>query len=172
MCLTTVYNRYKAIAVMAGDGREDDIEYWHDAREVEVAVDNGKQTVRHQEEAGWKHKRPPADMVRVPGLVHETSTLYMSDDLENDPQASVDSLYRPRKCDNVYVTGGALFPTSGSWNRECSPLAYVEGLSYTPYSYSDDVRLRARFSRQDLLEEKSQIPFAINLRSELMCTIL
>ncbi|KAL1730889.1 hypothetical protein EV714DRAFT_209958 [Schizophyllum commune] len=120
---------YKAIAVMAGDGHEDEIEYWHDAHEVQVAVDNGKHTVRHQEEAGWKHKRPPADMVRVPGLVHETSTLYMSDHLENDPQASVDSLYRPRKCDNVYVTGGALFPTSGSWNPTLTMCGFAQDLA-------------------------------------------
>ena len=86
--------------------------------EVEVPVENGKYFRRAQAGAGWRKERPPAESVRVPGLVHETSTLYMSDNLNGDPHASVDSLYRPRNCDNVYVTGGALFPTAGSWNRE------------------------------------------------------
>ena len=56
-------------------------------------------------------------MVRVPGIVHEACSLYMSDNLEEDTHASVDSSYRPRGCDGVYVTGAAIFPTSGSWNR-------------------------------------------------------
>ena len=102
-----ILHSYKAIEVMAGNAQ--DVEYWHDAEEKEQF---------EQGLAGWKKERPPPSMIRVPGIVHETSMLYMSDDLTHDPQASVDALYRPRKCDNVYVTGGAIFPTSGSWNRE------------------------------------------------------
>ena len=96
------------------------IEYWHDAvpGEADAASSNG--TNVKFVGAGWKSARPPPSMIRVPGLVHETSMLYMSDDLEKDPHAAVDSLYRPYKCDNVFVTGGAIFPTSGSWNRESS----------------------------------------------------
>lgn len=81
------------------------LEFWHDAGA------NG-------EPAGWQEKPAPAAKVRVPGVVHETSTLYMSDDLEKDKHASVDSEYKARGCGNVYVTGGALFPSSGSWNRK------------------------------------------------------
>lgn len=103
--------RYKAIAVMAG-GKESEIDYWHD-KAASIS-----QQGRVYGGGGWEKKRPPAEMVRIPGLVHETSTLYMSDDIENDKHASVDSLYRPYQCDNVYVTGGAIFPTSGSWNRK------------------------------------------------------
>ena len=102
---------------MAG-GKDGQIEYWHDAKEEKVSINHQHDRRYVLAGAGWKQERPPAEMVRVPGLVHETSTLYMSDDLENDPHASVDSQYRPRQCTNVYVTGGAIFPTSGSWNRE------------------------------------------------------
>jgi choline dehydrogenase-like flavoprotein len=87
---------------MAED-QKDQLEYWHDGPEGQ--------------EGHWKKFKPTDAGIKVPGIVHETSTLYMSDDLEADPGASVDSEYRPRGCYNVYVTGGALFPTSGSWNR-------------------------------------------------------
>ena len=83
-------------------GREvDQIEYWHDATETRESISSQHDFKYILGGAGWKKERPPAEMVRVPGLVHETSTLYMSDNLENDPNASVDSSYRPRKCDNV-----------------------------------------------------------------------
>jgi choline dehydrogenase-like flavoprotein len=116
--------RYKAIEVMAG-GTPDkiaQIEYWHDNVEKKIVSDSLNTTTIVMDGAGWKKDQPPTNMIRVPGLVHETSTLYASDDLEKDPHASVDSNYRPHRTDNVYVTGGALFPTSGSWNRE--PLSY------------------------------------------------
>ena len=96
---------------MAG-GDASKIEYWHDAVRGEA---DAAQFVS----AGWKSARPLPSMIRVPGLVHETSMLYMSDNLDEDPHAAVDSLYRPHGCNNVFVTGGAILPTSGSWNREC-----------------------------------------------------
>jgi hypothetical protein len=54
----------------------------------------------------------------------------MSDDLEKDERASVGPQYTPKGCGNVYVTGGALFPSSGSWNREWLNLLqhYISGL--------------------------------------------
>lgn len=86
---------------MAG-ASSDRIEFWHDG----------------SPEGCWREDPPSTEAIRVPGVVHETSTLYMSDDPKNDPGASVDSEYRPIGCGNVYVTGGALFPSSGSWNRK------------------------------------------------------
>lgn len=102
---------------MAGD-QSKKIEYWHDAVVERKPSTSFQDHEIVTEPAGWKTEKPPREMSRVPGLVHETSTLYMSDYLENDHQASVDTDYRPRGCDNVYVTGGALFPSSGSWNRK------------------------------------------------------
>ena len=43
----------------------------------------------------------------------------MAEDLAQDTKASVNKTYRPYGLEtgNVYVTGAALFPTAGSWNR-------------------------------------------------------
>ncbi|KAF8155019.1 hypothetical protein K438DRAFT_1943070 [Mycena galopus ATCC 62051] len=101
---------YDAIKVMADD-RADALEYWHDSS------------------ASWQKERPTEKGIRVPGVVHETSTLYMSDDLEKDPQASVGPQYTPRGCSNVYVTGGALFPSSGSWNPTLTMCGYAQDLA-------------------------------------------
>lgn len=102
---------------MAGDSAGE-VEFWHDAITETLPGDAFSDTEVIKEPAGWKKEHPPQDMIRVPGVVHETSMLYMSDNLETDKTASVDQNYRPRGCNNVYVTGGALFPSSGSWNRE------------------------------------------------------
>lgn len=100
-------------------GREKDhVEYWHDATVKQKDANSFQDISMVEAGQGWKQEKPPVNMIRVPGIVHETSTLYMSDDLEADPHASVGSSYQPRGCKNVFVTGGALFPTSGSWNRE------------------------------------------------------
>ncbi|GAB3834564.1 hypothetical protein GCM10027610_030430 [Dactylosporangium cerinum] len=53
----------------------------------------------------------PADR-RMPFAVHETGTLWMG----GRPDAVTDLDGRLHDADNVYVTGGALFPTRGSWN--------------------------------------------------------
>jgi hypothetical protein len=94
------------------------VDYWHDDVECTVPLGPLNAATVVMQGAGWKKARPPTSMIRVPGLVHETSTLYVSDDLESDPHAALDSQYRPRGTKGVYVTGGAIFPTSGSWNRE------------------------------------------------------
>ncbi|KAF8188466.1 hypothetical protein K438DRAFT_1919759 [Mycena galopus ATCC 62051] len=80
-------------------------------------------------QSNWRKERPTEKSIRVPGIVHETSTLYMSDDLEKDPQASVGPQYTPRGCSNVYVTGGALFPSSGSWNPTLTMCGYAQDLA-------------------------------------------
>jgi choline dehydrogenase-like flavoprotein len=114
--LLLTLHRYDAIKVMAGDQAEN-IEYWHDG-EVQRHSQSPTHDVIERTPGSWKADRPTTGMIRVPGIVHETATLYMSDDLEKDPHASVDKHYRPRNCENVYVTGGAIFPSSGSWNRK------------------------------------------------------
>ncbi|KAK7691523.1 hypothetical protein QCA50_004922 [Cerrena zonata] len=119
---------YDAIKVMAGD-QADSIEYWHDVIVERRDKDSQRDAVTIKSHPGWKRNKPPADMVRVPGLVHETSTLYMSDNLEKDKNASVDSQYRPRGCDNVFVTGGAIFPTSGSWNPTLTMCGFAQDLA-------------------------------------------
>lgn len=98
---------YDTITVMAGSGA-DQLEYWHNV-------------------GGWKKARPPVSAIRIPGVVHEASTLYVGE--ESDPQASVDSDYRPFGSNNLYVTGGALFPTAGSWNPTLTMCGYAQDLA-------------------------------------------
>ena len=87
---------YDAIGVMAGS-ESGKLEYWHDQ-------ENSK---------GWHKEKPTEAEIRVPGVVHESSTLYMGP--ESDPYAAVDKDYTPYGCKNVYVTGGAIFPSAGAY---------------------------------------------------------
>ena len=98
---------YDAITVMAGPAASN-LQYWHN---------NG----------GWKSTKPPTLDIRVPGAVHEASTLYMGE--LSDPMASVDKEYRPFGSKNVYVTGAAIFPSAGSWNPTLTMCGYAQDLA-------------------------------------------
>ena len=73
------------------------IEYWH-----------GKD---------WQKGHPDKHQRRVPGLVHESSTMWIG---EEGSSAPVDLDYKFRGVENVYLTGGALWPTGASWNPTCA----------------------------------------------------
>ena len=60
--------------------------------------------------------RPTAAETRWSGLVHEASTMWIGD----DETAPVDLDYRFRGVENVYLTGGALWPTGASWSPTCA----------------------------------------------------
>lgn len=98
---------FDAISVMA-DSEAGQLEYWDSAR-------------------GWIKSRPLVSDIRVPGLMHDASTLYVGE--ESDPQASVDDQYRPFGSRNVYVTGAALFPSAGSWNPTLTICGYAQDLA-------------------------------------------
>lgn len=98
---------YDAITVMAGS-EASKLEYWHN-------------------DGGWKPTKAPTSDIRVPGAVHEASTLYMGK--PSDPMASVDDEYRPFGSRNVYVTGAALFPSAGSWNPTLTMCGYAQDLA-------------------------------------------
>ena len=70
-------------------------------------------------------KRPSPAEIRVPGLVHEASTMWIGD----DETAPVDLDYRFRGVENVYLTGGALWPTGASWNPTCAMSALAMDLA-------------------------------------------
>ncbi|HEX2209162.1 MAG TPA: GMC oxidoreductase [Longimicrobium sp.] len=86
------------------------VEYWHAG-----ADGSGR----------WEKTRPPVEQIRVPALVHEGSTLWIGD----DGDAPVDLEYRLRGVENVYVTGGALWPASGSWNPTMTMVGLAQHLA-------------------------------------------
>lgn len=75
--------------------------------------------------ASWTSERPSAKDRRVSGMVHEGSTLWIGED--DDAPVGLD--YRPRGVENVYVTGGALWPASGSWNPTMTMVALAQDLA-------------------------------------------
>jgi choline dehydrogenase-like flavoprotein len=88
------------------------IEYWHGT------PNSGK----------WVEvTRPSQNQIRVDGLVHEGSTLWIGDD--SDSSSPVDTNYKLRSIDNVYVTGAGLWPRSGSWNPTATMVALAQDLA-------------------------------------------
>ena len=83
------------------------IEYWHKSTE------------------NWKKERPPPEKIRLSDLVHEASTMWLGED-ESSP---VGLDYRFKGVENVYLTGPALFPTTGSWNPTCTMVALAINLA-------------------------------------------
>lgn len=83
-----------------GPGR---VEYWHGT----------------PDEGSWSAGRPPVGQRRVDALVHESSTLHLGED-EHSP---VRLDYRLRGVENVFVTGGSLWPRGGSWNPTLTMVA-------------------------------------------------
>ena len=87
----------QTIAAMAGSGP---VEYWN-----ESATNPGQ--------GRWTTQPPSEVERRIPGLVHEAGPVWMG---ESESDSVVGPDFRPWGIENVYVTGGGLFPTSGSWN--------------------------------------------------------
>ena len=83
------------------------IEYWHKSTE------------------SWQKEQPPPEQFRNKDLVHEASTMWLGDD-ESSP---VGLDYRFKGVENVYLTGPALFPTTGSWNPTCTMAALAINLA-------------------------------------------
>lgn len=84
------------------------VEYWHGT----------------PDQGTWTPTRPPVTQRRVPALVHEGSTLWLGP----DDTSPVGLDYRPNGINNVYVTGGALWPAAGSWNPTMTMVALVHDL--------------------------------------------
>ena len=74
------------------------IEYWHP----------------EGNSGSWKKTRPTAEMIRQPATAHEASTMWMGGDKDKEAPVGLD--YRPKGVENVYITGGSLFPTASSWS--------------------------------------------------------
>lgn len=61
------------------------------------------------------------------GIVHESSTTWVG----KKGQAPVGFDFRPHGLENVYVTGGGIFPTAGSWNNTAAMVGYAQHLAKT-----------------------------------------
>ncbi|MEZ4294178.1 MAG: GMC oxidoreductase [Polyangiaceae bacterium] len=88
-----------------GAGR---VQYWHGA------PDKGE----------WVSERPSEKMRRVDATVHESSTMHIG----AEESAPVGLDYKLKKVENVYVTGGALWPQGGSWNPTMTMVALAQHL--------------------------------------------
>jgi hypothetical protein len=91
------------------------VDYWHPKNEDLL-----------NSEGSWEKSRPTKTAIRVPGLVHEGSTLWIGEETDGAP---VGFDYRPYGVDNVYITGGGLWPTSGSWNPTMTMVALTIDLA-------------------------------------------
>ncbi|OXV07770.1 hypothetical protein Egran_04466 [Elaphomyces granulatus] len=98
---------YETIETMSS-GKVSNIEYWDTTSQ------------------GWIKKRPAVSTIRIPGIVHECSTAYVGPENEG---GSLDDLYRPHGVKNVYVTGGAIYPTAGSWNPTLTMCGFAQDLA-------------------------------------------
>ncbi|MBC5839041.1 GMC oxidoreductase [Flavobacterium muglaense] len=85
------------------------VEYWHG----------------DPNEGAWHKEQPSKLKRRVGGLVHEGSSLWIGKG--NEGVVGLD--YRPNGVENVYVTGGALWPASGSWNPTMTMVALAQDLA-------------------------------------------
>ncbi|KAH7309732.1 hypothetical protein B0I35DRAFT_358770 [Stachybotrys elegans] len=101
------YDTIKAMS--GGSATESTIEYWDEASHA------------------WATKKPAVDTIRIPGIVHEASTCFVG---SPEKGGSLDELYRPHGVKNVFVTGGALFPTAGSWNPTLTMCGYAQDLAH------------------------------------------
>jgi choline dehydrogenase-like flavoprotein len=86
------------------------VEYWHS---------------RPDGSGTWQAARPSTEQIRVPALVHEGSTLWIGE----GGGAPVGLDYRLQDVENVYVTGGALWPQGGSWNPTMTMVGLAQHLA-------------------------------------------
>lgn len=83
-------------------------------RQLSIAPDNNDLQYWDEIEKTWNKDMPSSDTIRKKRLVHDTSTMWIGD--SHDEDAPVNEDYRLKGIENVYITGGALWPTGGSWN--------------------------------------------------------
>jgi hypothetical protein len=102
---------FKVMNKLSSSANGDDLEYWHETGKT------------------WKKDAPPSEQIRTKLLVHDASTMWIGD--SGDTEAPVCLDYHLKGVDNVYITGGALWPTGGSWNPVLTIVAMAIHLADT-----------------------------------------
>ncbi|KAG1726004.1 uncharacterized protein EDB91DRAFT_1086919 [Suillus paluster] len=102
---------FDAIKVMAGDEKHQ-VQWWHQPKPGDKP-------------GAWKTEIPGRETIRMEGIVHEASLLPLGD----GDECCVDRDYRVKGVSNAYVTGGAIFPTSGSWNPTLTMCGFAQDLA-------------------------------------------
>lgn len=73
----------------------------------------------------WQRERPSTKQIRLKSVVHPASTMWIG----RESSSPVNLDYQFRGVDNVYLTGGALWPTGASWNPTCTMTALAMDLA-------------------------------------------
>jgi hypothetical protein len=110
---------FQAMNKLSLSANSDDLEYWHEIDKT------------------WRENPPPREQIRKKFLVHDASTMWIGK--SGDIEAPVDLDYRLKGVDNVYITGGALWPTGGSWNPALTIVAMAMHLADTIFKSTCNV---------------------------------
>jgi hypothetical protein len=109
-----MYNvTFEVMNTLSPSAKSDDLEYWHETDET------------------WKKDAPPSEQIRKKLLVHDASTMWIGNNVDTEAPVGLD--YHLQGLDNVYITGGALWPTGGSWNPVVTIVAMAMHLADTTY---------------------------------------
>ncbi|KAI8947625.1 hypothetical protein F4801DRAFT_560103 [Xylaria longipes] len=110
---------------------EDDEALWQLMEDVTFKLADRLSTSERREywdksAESWVNRKPDPRDLRVKGVVHESSTTFIGPESEG---GSVDEMYRPYGCHDVYVTGGGILPTAGAWNPTLTMCAFAQDLA-------------------------------------------
>jgi choline dehydrogenase-like flavoprotein len=114
--------------VLHVDLNEQDMQFWSIMDETVFQIADvmaaGTRIEYLHDDGTWRTAKP--ESVRNDSLVHEAGTLWMGE----TPQDSVtDTNGRLYDSQNVYVVGGATFPTCGDWNPTFTGVALTHRLA-------------------------------------------
>lgn len=108
-----------------------ELELWDTVDDVVVQVagimaDGHKIDYLQADNKTWSPKVPDMPKMRDYNLIHEAGIMWMGD---NAKDSVTDSWGRMHETDNLYVLGGAIFPTCGSWNPTYTGIAMTYRLA-------------------------------------------
>jgi choline dehydrogenase-like flavoprotein len=91
-----------------------------------VMADGNKIEYLQSDNKSWSSKVPPVSFMRDYNLIHEAGVMWMGSSAEN---SVTDSWGKMHETNNLFVLGGALFPTCGSWNPTYTGMAMAYRLA-------------------------------------------